>query len=477
MKRELKALSLITLVLAVLTAGLLLLQGGSLTVYQAYPQPISAGEITVETDEAFVKLVSVRVLFGNGAAVKLKRVGEGEGPLRIIGGASVKNMTLKSGPLGTLVNTNTRDFTGWVFLLLAGTLWFLAAFLLFYTGYRRERRENLYAYGTINKLGLSLLFGMLTLLGTVLLLIRGIDPFSFGFSTILNALSMAMVYFALFSAPAVFLFAVLLCVSNLVLIRRERFRPVNLLGIALSFLMGLGLVGGILLEELLGRLLPRSGGFWSVAAMNCYYGIYAFFVCMLFAVFLLFGYIRKHEPAPDKAFIVILGCRIRPDGTLYPLIRGRVDRALAFAERQEAAGGPAPIFIPSGGKGAGEPVAEAEAMAAYLRSRGIPEERILIEDRSGTTRENLRNSRALAEAADREGKAALSTSDYHVFRSGILAAGEGWRVEGMGSRTKWYFWPNAQIREFAGLLRENLRGIIAFFLVIALESLLVAGLW
>lgn len=115
-------------------------------------------------------------------------------------------------------------------------------------------------------------------------------------------------------------------------------------------------------------------------------------------------------------------------------------------------------------------------MAAYLRSRGIPEERILIEDRSGTTRENLRNSRTLAEAADREGKAALSTSDYHVFRSGILAAGEGWRVEGMGSRTKWYFWPNAQIREFAGLLRENLRGIIAFLLVIALESLLVAGL-
>ena len=46
----------------------------------------------------------------------------------------------------------------------------------------------------------------------------------------------------------------------------------------------------------------------------------------------------------------------------------------------------------------------------------------------------------------------------------------------MGSRTKWYFWPNAQIREFAGLLRENLRGIIAFFLVIDLESLLVAGL-
>ena len=29
------------------------------------------------------------------------------------------------------------------------------------------------------------------------------------------------------------------------------------------------------------------------------------------------------------------------------------------------------------------------------------------------------------------------------------------RAEGMGSPTKWYFWPNAAVREFIGLLTEH----------------------
>ena len=51
-----------------------------------------------------------------------------------------------------------------------------------------------------------------------------------------------------------------------------------------------------------------------------------------------------------------------------------------------------------------------------------------------------------------EAKAAFSTSNYHVYRGGILAAEAGWNLDGMGSRTKWYFWPNAFLREFIGLM-------------------------
>lgn len=473
MKRELKRLSLITLVLAVLTVGFILLRDGSLALYMANPTPLSADDVTVECDEAVARTVSVKAIPGNGICIRMKRTGNGSSELKIGFPDRTVRILLSSGPFGVLINESNNDFTGWAFLLLTGTLWFLAAFLLFFTGYRKERRENLFAYRTVNKLGLSLLFGLLTFQGTVLLVIRGIDPCSFKFYTVLSALSLAMVYFAVFTAPVVLVFAVLLCVSNISLIRHERFRPVNLLGVALSLLMILGLAGGFQLDRLL-LSLPKSSNFWNTTFMNTYYGFYAFFVCMLFAVFILFGYIRKHEPAYDKDFIVILGCRIRPDGTLYPLIRGRVDKAIEFAKKQEAAGGPRAYFIPSGGKGDNEPVSEAEAMAAYLKAQGVEEDRILVEDKARTTRENLRFSRAIAEAKKPGAAAAFSTTNYHVFRSGILAAKEGWKLEGMGAVTKWYFWPNAQIREFAGLLNENKKGIAVFFLVIILQSAAVA---
>ena len=56
---------------------------------------------------------------------------------------------------------------------------------------------------------------------------------------------------------------------------------------------------------------------------------------------------------------------------------------------------------------------------------------------------------------DDSSKVAFATSSYHVCRGGILAYEMGWNIDGIGSRTKWYFWPNAFLREFIGLLAES----------------------
>ena len=56
----------------------------------------------------------------------------------------------------------------------------------------------------------------------------------------------------------------------------------------------------------------------------------------------------------------------------------------------------------------------------------------------------------------KEWKIAFSTTNYHVFRSGVIANNEGIDCEGMGSITKWYFYSNALIREFiANLLSQR----------------------
>jgi len=87
-----------------------------------------------------------------------------------------------------------------------------------------------------------------------------------------------------------------------------------------------------------------------------------------------------------------------------------------------------------------------------MREKGVPEEYILPETKSTTTRENLLFSRRLIEEKGSVGNAAFSSSSYHVYRSGILASEVGWDLDGMGSRTRWYFWPNAFLREFIGLM-------------------------
>ena len=143
---------------------------------------------------------------------------------------------------------------------------------------------------------------------------------------------------------------------------------------------------------------------------------------------------------------------------------------MAFAKAQAAATGKRAILVPSGGKGSDEPLSESEAMAAYLLEKGVPQEEILPENRSQTTKENLTFSKALISEKNQDARVAFSTSSYHVCRGGILAEEMGWSIDGMGSHTKWYFWPNAFLREFIGLLAESrLQQLTAVF-VIALIS-------
>ena len=112
-------------------------------------------------------------------------------------------------------------------------------------------------------------------------------------------------------------------------------------------------------------------------------------------------------------------------------------------------------FITSGGQGPDEIVSESSAMKQYLMEHGIPESRIIEEDRSVNTHQNMLFSKEKIMAVNPEGKIAFATTNYHVFRSGLHARRVKMKALGMGAETKWYFWPNAAVREFVGLLTEH----------------------
>ena len=317
-----------------------------------------------------------------------------------------------------------------------------------------QLRYNPYSYNTIYYSGFAL-FLISVLIANVLLtvgMIKSPELYSNGEYLIHTLLGSAINYMLL-SAPFILVFSIALCVSNISLIMHERFRFVNVLGIILAFLLIAG-------EALLFAYDMYASGSQKEVMLhdlfvNLFAAVYLYFECMLIGAIIANIIVVKYEPDKDKDFLIILGCGLRKDGTPTPLLRGRCDRALAFDKKQREETGKELIFITSGGQGENEANSESLAMKNYLLEKGIPEERIIEEDRSTDTFENMKFSKAKIEAHDKNAKVAFSTTNYHVFRSGLFARRVKMRAVGIGAKTKWYFWPNAAVREFVGLLTAH----------------------
>ena len=331
----------------------------------------------------------------------------------------------------------------YAFGMILGLLW----------AWREQIRYNPYSYNTIFYFGFAL-FTLYIMIVHIILATRMLrNPDVYTEHEIIHSLLNSAKNFMILSFPFLLLFSAALCVSNISLIRHEGKRVVNLLGILLSVLILSGTVFLFWFDyEVSGS--QRAVMIHDLVA-NLFAAIYLYFECMLIGTIVADAIAAKHEPLKNKDFIIVLGCGLKQDGSPSPLLRGRLDRAIAFAQKQEKENGKAPVFITSGGQGPNEPCSESAAMARYLTAHGIPETRIIEEDRSTSTFENMKFSKEKIWSVDPEAKVAFSTTNYHVFRSGLLARRVKMRAVGMGAETKWYFWPNAAVREFAGLLSAH----------------------
>ena len=287
--------------------------------------------------------------------------------------------------------------------------------------------------------------------------------------------------FILILLPIMIILFLAITASNISLLIHERKSPKNLLGA----IMGLFLVAASVLvtfgwDYIYFNVIMKiynAGYHWififDTAVPAFFSGILGYIVCIMIGVIVFELFAVRHEPAYDKDFIIILGCSIRKDGTPYPLLKGRIDRAMKFAEDQFKATGNQAVFIPSGGKGDDEVISEAESIRNYLTEHGIDEKNILIENKSTSTAENIRFSKQIIDSVKENAKVIFSTTNYHVFRSGIYARREGLKAEGIGSKTKSYFWPNAFVRELIALFAERKKAhLIVSFLILAFSFLI-----
>lgn len=263
------------------------------------------------------------------------------------------------------------------------------------------------------------------------------------------------------------LFCAILIVSNISLIRHEGFRIQNLLGVVL----GAGWVAGYVLSCFLEEKSRFDLNDIYTPVSNGVSVVISYFECMLISTTLSAFLASRSQPPLDRDYIVIFGCAIKSDGSLMPLLKGRVDAAVSFAEKQLEATGRQAKLVPSGGQGSDEIISEGEAMKRYLVENGFDEKYILPETKSVNTYENVKLSKQVIEGdTGEEYNPAFATTNYHVFRGYILCDKLGLKnARGISSKTKWYFFPNAFLRELAGLIVDKWKlHLVSIIIILAL---------
>ena len=175
------------------------------------------------------------------------------------------------------------------------------------------------------------------------------------------------------------------------------------------------------------------------------------------------------KKARNADYIIVLGCGII-GSRVTPLLAARIEKGIELLHCN-----PNAILLLSGGQGPGEDMPESQAMAEYAAGKGVAREKIVMEQKSVSTQENLRFSRELIDRQNAE--IVIVTTAYHVFRALILAKQEGIKCVGFGSKTKWYFTLNAFLREFAGYMKmtwKNMLGLSARQRQLSLQSVFIS---
>lgn len=162
-------------------------------------------------------------------------------------------------------------------------------------------------------------------------------------------------------------------------------------------------------------------------------------------------------PNGDADYIIILGAKVNPGNQPSLTLQKRIDAAFEYLSQH-----PRTVVIASGGQGADEPISEAQCIADELIKRGIAPDRILLENRSTDTAENIQYSRALIEDSP-DITVLVVSNDFHCFRASAIARHHlEAEVGHLSADSVFFLLPHYMVREFAGLTVDLLKGNLEF---------------
>ena len=166
--------------------------------------------------------------------------------------------------------------------------------------------------------------------------------------------------------------------------------------------------------------------------------------------------VTKHKESPE--YVIVLGAGVRGTKLSNTLYKRLVTAEKYLNEHQNT------IAIVSGGQGPGENISEADAMYNYLVEKGIDKNRVIKEDISTNTFENINNSFEIIReksGCEEISNVAILTSNFHVFRAVKLAEKAGaTNVKGVSAPIHFVVVVNYYVREYFAVVKYILSGEI-----------------
>jgi uncharacterized SAM-binding protein YcdF (DUF218 family) len=156
----------------------------------------------------------------------------------------------------------------------------------------------------------------------------------------------------------------------------------------------------------------------------------------------------KHTTPSNIPYLIVLGAKVNEEEMSLSLLY-RAKTALSYLNDN-----PNTVVIVTGGQGKGENITEAEALRRFFTENHINEKRILIEDRSTSTYENLKFTKELYEIDE----AVIVSNDFHLYRAVTFANKVGIKGYPLAAETPKVVKSTLYLREYAAIIKMKLIG-------------------
>ena len=236
----------------------------------------------------------------------------------------------------------------------------------------------------------------------------------------------------------------------------SRLIPLVILLILLAFFIAplfagicnLGNIAGIIITSLLAFLLIKPEIISKIPKplliLSEIIAVIGFIILLIINVFMIKSV--NDYPQNKNSTVIVLGCRVKGDRPTLMLKR-RLDSAYEYLSVN-----PDALVIVSGGKGDDEIMSEAKCMKDYLCGKGISSERIIMEDKSASTFENLKFSKSIIENSNLCSDIVIFTDGYHQLRAEMIAKNLGYEnISNISAPTSPWLVPTYWVREWFGV--------------------------
>lgn len=203
------------------------------------------------------------------------------------------------------------------------------------------------------------------------------------------------------------------------------------------------------IKSAISEIKKKKGGRAVLKILTVIFIIFAVYCTAVTVKILSFRAEPRNIPTDTPA--IVLGCKVN-DETPSIMLENRIAAAYKYLTENENA-----VVIASGGKGDDENISEAEAIGNSLIEKGISPERIILEDKSTSTAENMLFSKRIMDENSLGSEAVIITTDFHQFRSTLLAKRNGIEPYNISSKSKPFSLPTVIVREWFALIATLLK--------------------